>query len=126
MPTQIDTRHKQHRPYLRSKVVSATEAVGQIRDGDTVVTGGFVGIGFAENIAVALEDVTGLDITLIYDAYDRAAFFAGRDKYRWRTMTDMQLHGVMGLVESLEREFNDGEHFEPMPPGTGPVGRPLE
>jgi hypothetical protein len=56
----------------------------------------------------------------------RAAFFAGRDKYRWRTMTDMQLHGVMGLVESLEREFNDGEHFDPMPPGTGPVGRPLE
>ena len=56
----------------------------------------------------------------------RAAFFAGRDKYRWRTMTDMQLHGVMGLVESLEREFNDGEHFDPMPPGTGPVGRQLE
>ncbi|CAN7550595.1 MULTISPECIES: hypothetical protein [Micrococcales] len=60
------------------------------------------------------------------DGRIRAAFYAGRDKYRWRNMTDMQLHGVMGLVESLEREFNDGEHFEPMPPGTGPVGRPLE
>lgn len=60
------------------------------------------------------------------DGRIRAAFYAGRDKYRWRNMTDMQLHGVMGLVESLEREFNGGEHFEPMPPGTGPVGRPLE
>lgn len=60
------------------------------------------------------------------DGRIRAAFYAGRDKYRWRNMTEMQLHGVMGLVESLEREFNDGEHFEPMPPGTGPVGRPLE
>lgn len=60
------------------------------------------------------------------DGRIRAAFFAGRDKYRWRNMTEMQLHGVMGLVESLEREFNDGEHFDPMPPGTGPVGRPLE
>jgi len=60
------------------------------------------------------------------DGRIRAAFYASRDKYRWRTMTDMQLHGVMSLVESLEREFNDGDHFDPMPPGTGPVGRPLE
>ena len=39
----------------RSKVVTAAEAVRQIKDGDTLATGGFVGIGFAENIAVALE-----------------------------------------------------------------------
>ena len=39
----------------RNKVVSAQEAAGRIRDGDTVATGGFVGIGFAETIAVALE-----------------------------------------------------------------------
>jgi len=39
-------------PYLRSsekgKIVTAAEAVRLIRDGDTVATGGFVGIGFAE------------------------------------------------------------------------------
>ena len=39
----------------RNKIVSAAEAVRRIRDGDTVATGGFVGIGFAENIAVAIE-----------------------------------------------------------------------
>lgn len=39
------------------KVVGAREAVRLIRDGDTVATGGFVGIGFAENIAVALEQL---------------------------------------------------------------------
>ena len=37
------------------KVVSAREAVALIRDGDTIATSGFVGIGFAENIAVAIE-----------------------------------------------------------------------
>ncbi|MEI7613944.1 MAG: acyl CoA:acetate/3-ketoacid CoA transferase [Betaproteobacteria bacterium] len=39
----------------RNKIVSAAEAVRMIKDGDTVATDGFVGIGFAENIAVAIE-----------------------------------------------------------------------
>jgi len=39
------------------KVMTAREAVQLIGDGDTVATGGFVGIGFAENIAIALEDL---------------------------------------------------------------------
>jgi propionate CoA-transferase len=37
------------------KIVSAAEAVRLIHDGDTVATGGFVGIGFAEGVAIALE-----------------------------------------------------------------------
>jgi propionate CoA-transferase len=44
---------KHHRP--GAKVVSAEFAASQIGDGCTVATGGFVGIGFAENIAVAIE-----------------------------------------------------------------------
>jgi len=43
------------RSFEKGKVVSAREAVQLIQDGDTIATGGFVGIGFAENIAVALE-----------------------------------------------------------------------
>ncbi len=47
-------------PFLRSpekgKIVTAAEAVRLIRDNDTVATGGFVGIGFAEEIAIALEE----------------------------------------------------------------------
>ena len=60
-------------PLRRSKVISATEAVACIRDGDTVATGGFIGIGFAENIAIALEkrflQTAGpRDLTLVYAA----------------------------------------------------------
>ena len=39
----------------RGKVVSAADAMRLVHDGDMVATGGFVGIGFPENIAVALE-----------------------------------------------------------------------
>ncbi len=39
----------------RNKIVTAAEAVRLIRDGDTVATGGFVGVAFPEGIAVALE-----------------------------------------------------------------------
>src|SRR6516162_7102798 len=39
----------------KGKVVAAAEAVKLIRDGDTLATGGFVGIGFAEEIAIAME-----------------------------------------------------------------------
>jgi len=41
----------------KGKIVTAAEAVRLIRDGDTVATGGFVGIGFPEGIAVALEEL---------------------------------------------------------------------
>ena len=41
--------------FEKGKIVTAREAVQLIRDGDTVATTGFVGIGFPENIAVALE-----------------------------------------------------------------------
>jgi propionate CoA-transferase len=59
----------------RGKIVTALEAVRLIRPGNTVATGGFVGIGFAEEVAIALEQLfletkmTGKgprDLTLVY------------------------------------------------------------
>jgi len=44
------------RTFEQGKIVTAREAVALIRDGDTLATTGFVGIGFPENIAVALEE----------------------------------------------------------------------
>ncbi len=39
----------------KGKVVTAEEAIRIIRDNDTIATGGFVGTGFPEEIAVELE-----------------------------------------------------------------------
>lgn len=57
----------------KGKIVSAEEAVRVIRDGDVVATGGFVGAGFAEEIALKLEErflKTGQPkgLTLLYAA----------------------------------------------------------
>jgi len=40
----------------KGKIISASEAVRLIRDGDTLATGGFVGTGVAEELAIALEN----------------------------------------------------------------------
>jgi propionate CoA-transferase len=55
----------------KNKIVSAEESVRIIRDGDTVVFGGFVGVGAAEEIALELEryhQETGKprDLTLMF------------------------------------------------------------
>jgi propionate CoA-transferase len=55
----------------KNKIVSAEDAVRIIRDGDTVVFGGFAGVGAAEEILLALEEYflkTGRprDLTLMF------------------------------------------------------------
>lgn len=51
-PISADLTSKMH----RSKIVSAEEAVQIIKSGDTVAFGGFIGIGFAEEITIALKN----------------------------------------------------------------------
>lgn len=55
----------------------------------------------------------------------RAAYYAARDEHGWRNLTDMQLEAIMRQVEAIEARHNNGQPFEPLPAGTGPVGRPL-
>ncbi|MBB5346295.1 propionate CoA-transferase [Desulfoprunum benzoelyticum] len=40
----------------RGKIVTAEEAIDLIRDNDTIVTAGFIGAGFAEELAIALKE----------------------------------------------------------------------
>ena len=98
------------------KVVSASEAVRLIRDGDTVATGGFVGIGFAENIAVALEerflasqssDPEGLgrprNLTLVYAAGQGDGKERGLNHFGHDGMLERVIGGHWGLVPKLQK-----------------------
>jgi propionate CoA-transferase len=97
------------------KVVSAREAVRLIRDGDTVATGGFVGIGFAENIAIALEelflerqqeDPHGLgsprDLTLFYAAGQGDGKTRGLNHLGHEGLVKRAIGGHWGLVPKLQ------------------------
>ena len=86
-----------------------------IRDGDTIATGGFVGIGFAEEIAVALEELylserrrarrpdKPRNLTLVYaagqgDGKERGLNHLGHDGLVRRV-----IGGHWGLVPKLQR-----------------------
>ena len=103
------------RPANGGKIVSAADAVRLIRDGDTVATGGFVGIGFAEGIAIALEDrfLNGdghpRDLTLIYaggqgDGRDRGLNHLGH-----YGLVKRVIGGHWGLVPRLQEMAISGQ-----------------
>ena len=99
---------------LRNKVVSASEAVRLIHDGDTVATGGFVGIGFAETVAVALEQrfleteaQTGTgaprNLTLVYAAGQGDGALRGLNHLGHAGMVKRVVGGHWGLVPALQK-----------------------
>jgi propionate CoA-transferase len=98
------------------KLMTARQAVQLIRDGDTVATGGFVGIGFAENIAVALEalfletqnaDQQALghprDLTLVYAAGQGDGKERGLNHLGHAGLVRRVVGGHWGLVPKLQQ-----------------------
>jgi propionate CoA-transferase len=112
--------HAQH-PFLQSlrtahsgKVVPARDAVRLIRDGDTVATGGFIGTGFAEGVAVALEELyldpdethfhaTGrpANLTLVYAAGQGDGKDRGLNHFGHEGLVRRVIGGHWGLAPKL-------------------------
>lgn len=104
----------------RNKIVSAAEAVRLIHDGDTIATGGFVGIGFAEEIAIALEaryleslaqEGTGAprQLTLVYAAGQGDGKLRGLNHLAQPGMLRRVIGGHWGLVPALQKLAIDNQ-----------------
>jgi len=92
----------------KGKIVSSEEAVQLIRNGDTLATGGFVGTGFPEQLAVDLEKFflrtgTPKELTLLYAAGQGDGKERGLNHFGHQGLVKRVIGGHWGLVPKLQK-----------------------
>jgi propionate CoA-transferase len=104
-----------------NKIVSAEDAVRLIHDGDTVATGGFAGVGFAEEIAVTIEQAflesrsddpgsgTPRDLTLVFAAGQGDFATRGLNHLSHPGLVARAIGGHFGATPKLARMAVAGE-----------------
>ena len=90
----------------RNKVISVEDAARVVMDGDAVATSGFVGVGFPEELALALERRFGetgspRNLTLVYAAGQGDGKTRGLNHFAAEGMVGRVVGGHWGLVPSL-------------------------
>ena len=90
------------------RIVSAQEAVAIIKDGDTVATGGFVGIGVAEEILIAIEErfkhtQSPQQLTLVYAAGQGDGKDRGLNHFGYENLLKRVVGGHWGLVPKVQK-----------------------
>ena len=93
---------------LRNKIVSAQEAILLIKDGDTVATGGFCGAGFAEDLAIYLEEQyletkKPKGLTLLYAAGQGDYVNRGLNHFGHEGLVTKIVGGFFGAAPKLSR-----------------------
>jgi propionate CoA-transferase len=106
MPTSAAAPSRHPGQQEGGKIVTATDAVRLIHSGDTVATSGFVGIGFAEEIAIALaqrfeDSAEPRDLTLVYAGGQGDGKKRGLNHLARVGLVKRVIGGHWGLVPSL-------------------------
>ncbi len=97
-----------------NKVVSMKEAVSNIKDGSNVATGGFVGTGFAEGVAIALEEYfienqKPKNLTLVYAAGQGDGKERGLNHLGHEGLVSRVIGGHWGLAPKLQKMAFDNK-----------------
>ncbi|WP_415902729.1 acyl CoA:acetate/3-ketoacid CoA transferase [Neptuniibacter sp. QD29_5] len=98
----------------QNKLISADQAAALIQSNDTIVTGGFIGIGFAETLAKAIEkrfldQGTPNNLSLLYAAGQGDAQTRGLNHFAHEGMIKRVIGGHWGLAPALGKMAIDNK-----------------